>query len=63
MLIYNQYNDAAKAQGIEKMIEYGLNEGQKVSADLGYIPLPNNVRQTVAAAADKISSSHQISLK
>ncbi|MGD1700369.1 phosphate ABC transporter substrate-binding protein PstS [Dapis sp. BLCC M229] len=62
MLIYGQY-DAAKAQAIEKMIEYGLNEGQKVSADLGYIPLPNNVRQTVAAAADKISSGYQISLK
>ncbi len=63
MLIYGQYDDPAKAQGIEKMIEYGLNEGQKVSADLGYIPLPNNVRQTVAAAADKISSGYQISLK
>ncbi|MGB3511567.1 MAG: phosphate ABC transporter substrate-binding protein PstS [Microcoleaceae cyanobacterium] len=63
MLIYSQYDDAAKAQGIEKMIEYGLNEGQKVSADLGYIPLPDNVRQTVAAAADKISSGYQISLK
>ncbi|NEQ71826.1 MAG: phosphate ABC transporter substrate-binding protein PstS [Okeania sp. SIO2C9] len=63
MLIYGQYDDAAKAQGIEKMIEYGLNEGQKVSADLGYIPLPDNVRQTVASAADKISSGYKISLK
>lgn len=63
MLIYGKYDDPAKAQGIEKMIEYGLNEGQKVSADLGYIPLPDNVRQTVAAAADKISSGYQISLK
>ncbi|MGD1803943.1 phosphate ABC transporter substrate-binding protein PstS [Dapis sp. BLCC M126] len=61
MLIYGQY-EPAKAQAIEKMIEYGLNEGQKVSADLGYIPLPDNVRQTVAAAADKISSGYQISL-
>ncbi|MEM1172518.1 MAG: phosphate ABC transporter substrate-binding protein PstS [Cyanobacteria bacterium P01_H01_bin.35] len=63
MLIYNQYPNAAKAQAIEKMIEYGLNEGQKVSADLGYIPLPDNVRQTVAKAADEISSGYQISLK
>ncbi|NER03949.1 MAG: phosphate ABC transporter substrate-binding protein PstS [Okeania sp. SIO3C4] len=63
MLIYGQYDDAAKAQGIEKMIEYGLNEGQKVSAELGYIPLPDNVRKTVASTADKISSSYQISLK
>ena len=62
MLIYGQY-EPAKAQAIEKMIEYGLNEGQKVSADLGYIPLPDNVRQTVAAAADEISSGYKISLK
>ncbi|MGK7920874.1 MAG: phosphate ABC transporter substrate-binding protein PstS [Trichodesmium sp.] len=63
MLIYGKYDDPAKAQAIEKMIEYGLNDGQKVSADLGYIPLPDNVRQTVAKAADKISSGYQISLK
>ncbi|MEB3343510.1 phosphate ABC transporter substrate-binding protein PstS [Okeania sp.] len=62
MLMYSKY-DGSKGVAIEKMVEYGLNEGQKVSAELGYIPLPNNVRQTVAAAADKISSGYQIKLK
>ena len=63
MLAYSKYDDAAKAQGVEKMIEYGLNEGQKVSPELGYIPLPDNVRQKVLEAADKISPDYNITLK
>ncbi|NEQ35592.1 MAG: phosphate ABC transporter substrate-binding protein PstS [Okeania sp. SIO3I5] len=63
MLAYRQYDDPAKAQGMEKMIEYGLNEGQKVSAELGYIPLPDNVRQKVLETADKISPDYNMTLK
>ena len=63
MLAYSKYDDPAKAQGVEKMIEYGLNEGQKVSPELGYIPLPDNVRQKVVEAADKISPDYNITLK
>ncbi len=63
MLAYGQYPDAAKAQGIEKMIEYGLNEGQQVSPELGYIPLPDNVRQRVLQAADEISPDYSMTLK
>jgi phosphate transport system substrate-binding protein len=63
MLAYGQYPDANKAQGLEKMIEYGLNEGQKISPDLGYIPLPDNVRQKVLEAADKISPDYTMTLK
>ena len=64
MLIYGSGYDSAKAVAVEKMIEYGLaNAQQKKAADLGYIPLPGNVRQKVAAAADKISSSYKIQLK
>lgn len=63
MLAYGEYPDAAKAQGVEKMIEFGLNEGQQVSGDLGYIPLPDNVRQKVLQAADKISPDYNMTLK
>ena len=60
LLAYNQYPDAAKAQAVEAMIEYGLTEGQKVAAELGYVPLPPNVVQQVAAAADAISPDYKI---
>jgi len=35
-------------------------EGQKVSSELGYVPLPPNVREKVAAAADGISPDYKI---
>ncbi len=61
--MYGKYDNVAIAQGIKKMIEYCLNEGQKVSADLGYIPLPDNIRQKVAEMADKISPNYNIKLQ
>ncbi|MGD1803941.1 phosphate ABC transporter substrate-binding protein PstS [Dapis sp. BLCC M126] len=63
MLAYGEYDDAGKAEGVEKMIEYGLNEGQQISSELGYIPLPDNVRQKVLETADKISPDYNMTLK
>ncbi|WP_449419563.1 phosphate ABC transporter substrate-binding protein PstS [Phormidium nigroviride] len=63
MLIPKKITDPNKAKSIEAMIEYGLNEGQKVSAELGYVPLPQNVREKVAAAADGISTDYKIEVK
>ena len=44
------------------MIEYGLTEGQKAAPDLGYVPLPANVVERVAAAADDISPEYKINV-
>ena len=60
MLVYKQYSDPVKAKAIEAMIEYGLTEGQKISTQLGYVPLPQNVIDKVAAAADVISPDYKI---
>lgn len=62
LLTYKKYPDAAKAKAVEAMIEYGLNEGQSKAAELGYVPLPPNVIQKVAAAADQISPEHKIAV-
>ncbi|MBO3461397.1 phosphate ABC transporter substrate-binding protein PstS [Aetokthonos hydrillicola Thurmond2011] len=62
LLVYKQYPDKAKAKAIEAMIEYGLTEGQKVSSQLGYVPLPQNVITKVATAADAISPEYKISV-
>ncbi len=62
LLVYKKYPDAAKAKAVEAMIEYGLNEGQSKAAELGYVPLPANVVQKVAAAADQISPEYKISV-
>ena len=60
MLVPKKVADPNKAQAIEAMVEYGLNEGQKVSSELGYVPLPQSVKEKVAAAADGISPDYKI---
>jgi phosphate transport system substrate-binding protein len=62
LLAYKKYPDAAKAKAMEAMIEYGLTEGQSKAAELGYVPLPANVVQKVAAAADQISPEYKIAV-
>jgi phosphate transport system substrate-binding protein len=60
LLVHKKYSDPDKAKAIEAMVEYGLTDGQKVSPDLGYVPLPKNVVEKVAAAADAISPDYKI---
>ncbi len=62
ILAYKKYDNPAKAKAVEAMIEYGLTEGQKVSTELGYVPLPANVVKKVAAAADAIAPDYTISV-
>ena len=63
ILAYKQYDNPAKAKAMEAMIEYGLTDGQKVSSELGYVPLPANVVEKVAAAADTLSPDYSINVK
>ncbi len=60
LLAYQDYSDPQKAQALSAAIEYGLNEGQKVAPELGYVPLPLNVRQKVAEKANAISPEYEI---
>jgi phosphate transport system substrate-binding protein len=62
MLLYKKYDDPNKAIAMEAMVQYGLTEGQKQAVDLGYIELPPNVRERVAAAADEITPDFDIKL-
>lgn len=63
MLAYQQYDDADKAKALEAAIEFGLNEGQDVATELGYVPLPKNVREKVAEAANGISADYDIQVR
>ncbi|AFZ43919.1 phosphate ABC transporter substrate-binding protein, PhoT family [Halothece sp. PCC 7418] len=63
MLAFEQYDDPTLAKAMEVMIEFGLNEGQEIAPQLGYIPLPKNVRERVAEAADKISPDYTITVR
>ena len=63
MLVYPKYDDPMKAKAMEAMIEFGLNQGQQMAPALGYVQLPDPVRQKVAAAADGLSPDYTITLK
>ncbi|MBA4016903.1 MAG: phosphate ABC transporter substrate-binding protein PstS [Pirellula sp.] len=54
LLAYKTYKDAAKAKTLKDVIRYGLGDGQKVSEELGYIPLPTDVTTKILAKVDDI---------
>ena len=43
MLFYKESKDPKKAAALRRLVEYCLADGQKLSAQMGYIPLPPNV--------------------
>jgi phosphate transport system substrate-binding protein len=42
------------AEAIREVVKYCLTEGQKVSGEMGYIPLPSQVVEMVTKAANNI---------
>lgn len=54
MVFYKKYDDPKKAETIRNVVQYCLTDGQKISAKMGYIPLPANVVQVVSKALDNI---------
>ena len=54
MLFYEKYSDPKMAEALREMVTWCLTEGQKVSDEMGYIPLPSQVVEVVAKAANNI---------
>jgi len=50
LLLYGKYDDAAKLKALKEFVTYGLTDGQKLSGELGYIPLPAPVVEKAKAA-------------
>ncbi|WP_419176621.1 phosphate ABC transporter substrate-binding protein PstS [Desulfosediminicola sp.] len=54
MIFHKKYDDPKKAEALRKMVEYCLDEGQKISDRAGYIELPANVVERVSEASKNI---------
>jgi phosphate transport system substrate-binding protein len=54
LLLYKTYGDKDKLAALKKFVTYGLTDGQKLSNDLGYIPLPSDVVQKCQAALNTV---------
>ena len=50
LLLYKKYDDAAKLKALKDFVAWGLTDGQKLSEELGYIPLPASVVTKAQAA-------------
>ncbi|MCM2374235.1 phosphate ABC transporter substrate-binding protein PstS [Aporhodopirellula aestuarii] len=54
LLCYKNYDDPKKAEALKGAIRYCLTEGQKISDEMGYVPLPQTVVEKVTAALENI---------
>jgi len=55
LLCYKKYADPKVAEALKAVIRYGLSDGQRFSAELGYVPLPDSTVGAVTKALDTIS--------
>lgn len=54
LLLYQRSRDQHKSAALKQFIRWGLTDGQSLSAELGYVPLPPEVAARSRAALDRI---------
>jgi len=54
VLLYKSYPDKQKWAVLKDVLTYSLTDGQKLSSEMGYIPLPETVLEKCKAALDTI---------
>ena len=54
LLLYRQYDKPANAAALKELVKYCLSDGQKVSEQMGYIPLPSAVVDADLKALDNV---------
>jgi phosphate transport system substrate-binding protein len=52
---YKEYDDPKVARTLKRVIHYCLTDGQKISANLGYVPLPSHVVELSLRALEQIA--------
>lgn len=52
LLLYREYSDATKAEGVKKMVKWILTDGQKLNNGLEYTRIPESTATKVIAAVD-----------
>ncbi len=55
LLVHPKYEDPKVSAALKKVLRYCLTDGQKLSAELHYVPLPESVANAVLKALDRIS--------
>jgi len=56
IMAQKQYEDKVKAKTLKEVMTWSLTEGQKLSEEMGYVPLPQQTVEKVKAALAKIQA-------
>lgn len=54
LILYKQYPDEGKLETLRAFVKFAVTDGQKLSDELGYIPLPAPVVEKVKAAIENV---------
>lgn len=54
LILYKQYPDEKKLETLRDFVKFAVTDGQKMSDELGYIPLPAPVVEKVKAAIENV---------
>jgi phosphate transport system substrate-binding protein len=54
LILYKSYADSKKLKTLQDFVKFAVTDGQKMSEELGYIPLPEAVVEKVKAAVDTV---------
>jgi phosphate transport system substrate-binding protein len=57
ILLHRSYDDPRKAKALRDLFHWCLSDGQKLAADLGYVPLSSNVSSKALAALGEVGPS------
>jgi len=55
VILYARYDDAQKAQALRSLFHWCLTDGQRITNDLGYMPLPAPIAERTLAAIDGVN--------
>lgn len=57
VMIYREYSDANQWQALREVMEWSLgDEGQRITSELGYVPMPPGVVERIQAEFDQIQA-------
>jgi phosphate transport system substrate-binding protein len=54
LMAYKKYDDPAKAEALRNLVKWCVTQGQAMSGEMGYIPLPSNVAELVTKAVENV---------
>jgi phosphate transport system substrate-binding protein len=55
LLVYRNYADADTARAVKEAVAWGLDSGQPLAEEMGYIPLPDAIRRRALELASKVN--------